>query len=175
MNTQFKIDPGALEGTIAVSAPDGVDTVSGTGAFLSADILRALNASGLNPGDLTAVIAALEEAEAEEEDMVSAWPRDTGLDNAIKIIPGNSRHGPRIKVAIDPPDRFTGGGLSATIPFGEDTIGDPIPHGILPAKVARQLRAFIELNRAVLLAVDRRPEEGGISGLQLGSVLRKMK
>jgi len=163
-----------IEGaTIEVPKLDTVlARVSGTGAFV-ADIglLREFNANGVKPGELTAVIEALEEA---EEDMVSAWPRDTGLDNAIKIIPGNRRDGPRIKVAIDPPDRFPDGGVTATIPFGENNIGDPIPKGVVPANVERQLREFIELNRAVLLVVDRHPDEGGISGVASGTVLRKI-
>jgi hypothetical protein len=171
MNTRFKIDH-ILDGTITVSA-SGVMT-SSTRAFVSADLLREFNKHGIKPGDLTAVIEALEEAEAEEEDMVSAWPRDTGLDNAIKIIPGNPRHGPRIKVAITPPDRFVDGGVTATIPFSETTIDDPIPQGIVPARVKQQLRDFIDLNRALLLAIDRHPDEGGISGVSLGTVLRKI-
>jgi hypothetical protein len=125
------------------------------------------------PGALAEFVEALIEQEA-EEDMVSAWPKDTGLDNAIKIIPGNQRHGPRIKVAIDPPNRFVEGGLAASIPFGEDEIRAPIPADVVPRKVELQLRRFIELNRAVLLAVDRSPEEGGISGIALGSVLKKI-
>jgi hypothetical protein len=145
--------------------------VSGTGAFIAPiAMLRELS------GDAQAImqfVEALEDQEA-EEDMVSAWPRDTGLDNAIKIIPGNPRHGPRIKVAIDPPDRFLDGSVTAVIPFGENNTGDPIPKGVVPPKVERQLREFIELNRAVLLAVDRHPDEGGISGVALGTVLHKI-
>jgi len=168
-----------IEGaTIEIPKPGTVALVSGTGAFVAEidllrDLLREFDANGVEAGELAAVIEALEDQEA-EEDMVSAWPRDTGLGNAIKIIPGNPRHGPRIKVAIDPPDSFPDGGVTASIPFGEDTIGDPVPKGVVPAKIARQLREFIELNRAVLRAVDRHPEEGGISGLELGKVLRKI-
>jgi hypothetical protein len=57
--------------------------------------------------------------EQAEEDSVSAWPDDTGLSNAIKMIPGNPAHGPRINVALDPSDRFTGTGDWAWILFGE--------------------------------------------------------
>jgi hypothetical protein len=56
---------------------------------------------------------------ANAEDTVSAWPSDTGLPNAIKIIPGNAAHRPRIKVALSPIDRFSVNGDSAYIPFGE--------------------------------------------------------
>jgi hypothetical protein len=172
--TSLKTKPPLEGAAIEAPEPDTVMLVSGSGAFVgNIDLLREFNAHGVKPGELTTVIAALEDQEA-EEDMVSAWPRDTGLDNAIKIIPGNPRHGPRIKVAIDPP-HFTDGGLTAVMPFGKDTIGDPIPKGVVSAKIEQQLREFIELNRAVLLAVDRRPEEGGISGLELGKVLRKIQ
>ena len=164
-----------IEGvTIEIPKPGTVALVSGSGAFVAEiDLLREFNANGVEAGELAAVIEALEDQEA-EEDMVSAWPRDTGLDNAIKIIPGNPRHGPRIKVAINPPDCFPDGGVTASIPFGEDTIGDPVPKGVVSPKIERQLREFIKLNRAVLLAVDRHPEEGGISGVALGTVLRKI-
>src|SRR5260370_16817820 len=63
MNTQFKIDRDALEGTITVSELDDKDTVSGTGAFVSADLLRQFNTRGINRGDLDGVIAALEAEE----------------------------------------------------------------------------------------------------------------
>jgi hypothetical protein len=168
-----------IEGaTIEVPKPGTIALVSGTGTFVAEidllrDLLREFNAHGVEASELAAVIEALEDQE-DEEDMVSAWPRNTGLDNAIKIIPGNPRHGPRIKVAIDPPDRFLDGGLTGSIPFGEDIIGDPVPKGVVPPKIERQLRRFIELNREVLLAVDRHPEEGGISGLDLANVLRRI-
>jgi hypothetical protein len=169
MLTPFRVNPPVEGDTIEVPKLGTATPLSGTGAFVvtfTLDMLR-------SPEQLSEIIVALEEQGA-EEDMVSAWPKDTGLDNAIKIIPGNPRHGPRIKVAIDPPDRFADTGLSATIPFGTDSISDPIPQNVVPAKVAQQLRQFIELNREVLLRVDRSPEEGGISGVALGSVLQKI-
>jgi hypothetical protein len=39
--------------------------------------------------------------------MVSAWPKDTGLGNTIKILPENPAHDARVKVALDPADGFT--------------------------------------------------------------------
>lgn len=148
--------------------------VAGTGSVLmpTAVVYEFSRAPGAPP-ELIELAERLIEQEA-EEDMVSALPGDTGLDNAIKIIPGNPRHGPRIKVAINPPNRFVDGGATAVIPFGEDSISDPIPAGVVPPKVEQQLRQFIELNRQVLLAVDRDPEEGGISGVALGAVLRRI-
>jgi len=117
---------------------------------------------------------------ANAEDTVSAWPSDTGLPNAIKIIPGNPAHLPRIKVALDPTDRFSFNGDSAYIPFGEalGSFGKPRPRragGVLPSDaLLRQLHDFIELNRADLFAFDRDPDQGGISGAELMRRLRKL-
>jgi hypothetical protein len=117
---------------------------------------------------------------AEAEDTVSAWPSDTGLPNAIKIIPGNPAHRPRIKVALNPIHRFSINGDSAYIPFGEapGSFGKPRPRragGLLPSKaLLRQLHDFIELNRADLFAFDRDPDQGGISGAELMLRLRKL-
>src|SRR5262245_40481518 len=135
MLAKLKIEP--LEGiTIPAPALGTVAQVSGTGTFVvTVDTLLMFN----EDGGLDSLVEQLLEQGA-EEDMVSAWPQDTGLDNAIKIIPGNPQHGPRIKIAIDPPDRFTNGGLTATIPFGEDSIGNPIPRDVVPAKIEHQLR-----------------------------------
>jgi hypothetical protein len=117
---------------------------------------------------------------AEAEDTVSAWPSDTGLPTAIKIIPGNPAHRPRIKVPLNPIDRFSVNGDSAYIPFGEapGSFGKPRPRragGLLPSEaLLRQLHDFIELNRADLFAFDRDPDQGGISGAELMRRLRKL-
>jgi hypothetical protein len=111
------------------------------------------------------------------EDTVSVWPSDTGLPNAIKGIPGNPVNGPRIKVALNPIDRFSVNGDSAYIPFGEapGSFGKPRPRGLLPSEaLLRQLHDFIELNRADLFAFDRDPDQGGISGAELTRRLRKL-
>ena len=94
MLAQLKTDAPIEGATIKAPKPGTVALVSGSGAFVAPiDVLREFNANGVEPGQLDTIIEALEDQEA-EEDMVSAWPRDTGLDNAIKIIPGNPRHGP---------------------------------------------------------------------------------
>ncbi len=117
---------------------------------------------------------------AEAEDTVSAWPSDTGLPNAIKIIPGNPAHCPRIKVALNPIDRFSVYGDSAYIPFGDapGSFGKPRSRragGLLPSEgLLRQLHDFIELNRAALFAFDRDPDRGGISSAELIRRLRKL-
>ncbi len=129
--------------------------------------LREINISGVRPGELTPLINELQ-AQAEEEDMVSAWPKDTGLPHAIKIFSGNASHGPRIKVALNPPDHFTSSGDWAWILFGE-AVGSFEPShpgrafGPLPSDaLLHQLQEFIELNRAALFAFDR--AQDGISG-----------
>jgi hypothetical protein len=129
-------------------------------------------------GELAVLLDELEEQA--EEDMVSAWPDDTGLSNAIKIIPGNPAHGPRIKVELNPSDRFAGTGDWAWILFGEapGSFDPPRPGrsgGALPSTpLLRQLQQFIEYNRTLLFAFDRDPDHGGISGAQLVKRLRKI-
>jgi len=90
---------------------------SGAAALVPIEWLHEINTKGVRPGDLAVLLDELEDQA--EEDMVSAWPDDTGLPNAIKIIPGNPAHGPRIKVALNPSDRFTSTGDWAWILFGE--------------------------------------------------------
>ena len=113
-------------------------------------------------------------------DTISAWPSDTGLPNAIKIIAGNPAHRPRIKVALNPIDRFPIDGDSAYIPFGKapGSFGKPRPRragGLLPSDgLLRQLHDFIELNRADLFDFDRDLDRGGISGAELMRRLRKL-
>jgi hypothetical protein len=177
MNVLPKLNPPFL-GIIEVPAAGTLTSVSsGVGALVPIEWLRGINAYGVRPGELAPLLEALEEQEA-EEDMVSAWSDDTGLPNAIKILPGNPAHGPRIKVALDPTDRFTGDW--AWIPFGEapESFEPPRPSragGPLPsAALLRQLQQFIELNRAALFAFDRLPDQGGISGVQLVHGLHKI-
>jgi hypothetical protein len=172
-----KINPPIVEMIEAPAAGGLTSLASGTASFDPHQWLHQLHAAGLTPGDLREVAAALEEQEA-EEDMVSAWPKNTGLPNTIGIIPGNQSHGPRIKVALNPTSRLTGD--YASIPFGEahGSFGEPCssrPGGPLPsAALLKQLHEFIERNRALLYRLDRAPEEGGISGVDLGSVLQKI-
>ena len=142
---------------------------SGTGAVVSIEWLREIDARGLSRGELGPLIEAIEELEV-EEDMVSAWPEDTGVANALKILPrSGASHGPRIKVAIDPPNRFrtTRGGVEASVPFDATSISDPVP-AIVPASLLQQVRAFIDINRDALIAFYN--EE--ISGIQLAQRLR---
>ena len=56
--------------------------------------------------------------ETDFEEMVSYPTSVTGVDNTIFISPkGNARHGPRIKVAINPPDRIDPRSETASVDF----------------------------------------------------------
>ena len=82
----------------------------------------------------------------ELEQMVSYRGNITGIAHTIFISPrGNIRHGPRVKVAINPRDSVAPRGIIATVTFEGKAIG-PIDPQLL-----RQVRRFIELNRDVLL------------------------
>lgn len=92
---------------------------------------------------------ALAEQELAEE-IVSYRRKTTGVRNTVFISPrGRTRHGPRIKVAIDPPDTVDprGAVVSVEITNGEVVAGT----GIDPELLA-QVREFIDLNQAALLA-----------------------
>jgi hypothetical protein len=97
---------------------------------LPADVLRDLRAEGYSltlgssgssyPAAPRAVVrldpALAEEEIAELEAMASFGPQTTGIDNTIFISPDvTGRHGPRIKVAIDPPHSFKPGGKDSSI------------------------------------------------------------
>ena len=80
------------------------------------------------------------------EEMVSYRANVTGIGHTIFISPrGNAAHGPRVKVAIDPPDSLDPRGTIATITLGGAVIGTIDP------QLARQVQQFIDVNRAVLL------------------------
>jgi hypothetical protein len=94
---------------------------------------------------LVIVPFALPEDE-ELEEMVSYGKNITGIDNTIFISPkGNARHGPRLKVAIDPPDSISPHGKNASVSFDGSSVGEPIPR-----KLFEQVMKFIELNRDTL-------------------------
>lgn len=72
----------------------------------------------------------------------------TGVDNTIFISPkGNTRHAPRIKLAIDPPDSVDPRGKTASVTIGDATVvaGDVSP------RLLEQVRRFVDANREVLL------------------------
>jgi hypothetical protein len=71
---------------------------------------------------------------------------DTGIENTLWFtpVPGGV-DGPRIKVAIDPAKAIRDSGLTGTVPFDASAVEQ-----ISPA-LEKQVRAFIELNRDVLM------------------------
>jgi Domain of unknown function (DUF4160) len=82
------------------------------------------------------------------QEMTSFTKEETGIANHIFISPkGNTRHAPRIKVAIDPPDSFDPRGETASVMID----GGKVVAGNLPAKLLKQVKRFTELNRDVLL------------------------
>jgi hypothetical protein len=139
-----------LEGIIEIPKPGTVTPVSGSGAFVATiDMLRDFDANGVEPGQLAAIIDALEEQEHLYA-MVTLSSAKTGIDNMVYMIPvPHGSHGPRLKVMIDPPHAKHPGGKEATVPFDNGTV-PPVD-----ARLERQLRDFIKLNEPVLLAYWR--------------------
>jgi len=93
--------------------------------------------------------SAVADALAEEEmlgEMASFRKAVTGVDNTIFISTKSGvRHGPLIKVAINPPTHVSPSGETASITFeGEVTAGK------ISADAQRQANQFIELNRKAL-------------------------
>ena len=87
--------------------------------------------------------------EEEQEQMSSFGKRTTGIENTIFISPNvTGRHGPRIKVAIDPPPAFKPGGKDASISIADGSL----VRGEMPPGLLKQVQLFIETNRAALLA-----------------------
>src|SRR5579884_2131791 len=60
---------------------------------------------------------------------------------------GFTRHAPRIKLAIDPPDSIDPRGATASVAIDSGEVVD----GDVPAELLKQVREFIELNHNVLL------------------------
>jgi len=122
--------------------------VTGTGAFVAPiSVLREIAGAS----DAIQQLENMVEALAEQEQlyaMAILGSGVTGITNTLWYIPvPEGQHGPRIKVAIDPPHTKRPGGTEATVPFDEGKpASGPIPHAL-----ERQVRAFIELNKAALL------------------------
>lgn len=115
-------------------------------AMRDADVVLTLSpSSGLQP------IVDISDELAERElfgDMVSYRKNKTGVNNTIFISPkGYTRHAPRVKVAIDPPSSLDATSTQASI---EISSGQVVA-GEVPSELLKQVRKFIELNRAVLI------------------------
>jgi hypothetical protein len=99
----------------------------------------------------TAAIAGLADERAAEElleEMVPYRKDVTGVENTIFISPkGNTRHVPRIKIAIDPPLSVDPRSKTASVAVADGTVvAGEVPPGLLD-----QARRFIDANRDVLL------------------------
>ena len=83
----------------------------------------------------------------EFEETLSFRKDTTGVDNTIFISAhaGNAAHGPRVKVAIDPPDSLDPRGNVATVTLDGAVIGE------LDPQLLRQVLRFMQTNRQVLL------------------------
>jgi len=86
--------------------------------------------------------------ETDLQEMVSYRKDVTGVDHTVFISPkGYARHGPRIKVAIDPPDSLDPRGATASIAFDGRVVA-----GTIEPKLLQQAQRFIELNKPTLQA-----------------------
>ena len=99
----------------------------------------------------TMEIVGLADQLAEEElleEMVSYRKDVTGIENTIFISPkGNTRHAPRIKVAIDPPLSVDPRSKTASVAIADGSV----VAGEVPPWLLDQARRFIDANRDVLL------------------------
>jgi hypothetical protein len=96
-------------------------------------------------------VASLADELAEEElleEMVSYRKDVTGVDNTIFISPkGNTRHAPRVKLAIDPPNAIDPRGKTASIAIGDGRV----VAGEVSPELLEQVQRFIDRNRDVLV------------------------
>jgi hypothetical protein len=99
----------------------------------------------------TTALAGLADERAEEElleEIVSYRKDVTGVENTIFISPkGNTRHAPRIKVAIDPPLSVDPRSKTASVATADGSV----VAGEVPPWLLDQARRFIDANRDVLL------------------------
>jgi hypothetical protein len=98
----------------------------------------------------TAIVRLADDLAEEEllEEMVSYRKNVTGVDNTIFISPrGNTRHAPRLKLAINPPDSVDPRGETASIAIADGKVME----GRAPPRLLEQVSQFIATNRDVLL------------------------
>jgi hypothetical protein len=97
-----------------------------------------------------AIVEFADEMAEEEllEEMVSYRKNVTGVDNTIFISPkGKTRHSPRLKLAINPPDSVDPQSETASIAIADGTL----VAGDAPPWLLEQVHRFITANRDVLL------------------------
>jgi hypothetical protein len=122
---------------------------------LPPDVVAAMREAGIaltldaSSGSQPVVDISDELAERELlEEMVSFRKKVTGVNNTVFISPkGFTRHAPRIKLAVDPPDSIDPRGATASVAIESGDVVD----GDVPAELLKQVRQFIELNHDVLL------------------------
>lgn len=91
-------------------------------------------------------MVALAYAVDDLQEMVSYRKNVTGVDHTLFISPrGNARHSVRVKVALDPPHSLDPRTKTAAVTIDGAIIGEIDP------ELARQVRRFVRINRAVLL------------------------
>ena len=113
------------------------------------DILDELRVESLDTMQVI-LVDAVHDAVAEQEllaEILSYRQNVTGIHNTLFMSPkGQVKHGPRVKVAIDPPTSLNPVSQTASIDFdGQVVVGD------VPPALFAQVRQFIELNRQALL------------------------
>ncbi len=123
-------------------------TVTGTGAFVAPiSLLREIAGSP----DPRQRLVDLSDALIEEEyafAMTVLDEDDTGIPHDLWFLPAPGiQHGPRIKVMIDPSKSVRPGGKQASVPFDPNKPAE----GDISFSLEKQVRAFIELNRDVLM------------------------
>lgn len=127
-------------------------SVPSSAAEIVADPARFLEAVRRDVPDFDyPAAAALADALAEEEllsEMVSYRKAVTGIENTIFISPkGHTQHGPRVKVAINPPDSVDPRGETASIAIPSGAL----MAGKIPVALHKRVQEFVHLNRDVLL------------------------
>jgi hypothetical protein len=123
---------------------------------LPPSVIAAMREAGValtldSASDVQPVVSISDEL-AEREllgEMASFGKNVTGVDNTVFIsAKGYARHGPRIKLAIDPPNSIDS--TSETISIAIDS-GEVVAGKAPPARLLKQVRRFIELNHDVLI------------------------
>jgi hypothetical protein len=132
---QIVEDPKAFVGLLRERAIVNISDVGYT-------VAPTTEAGGRLPDDLHELLMEAEEA----EDMASVRRDISGIANTIFISGG--RHAARIKVAIDPPDSLNAWGKNTSVALHDYSIQGQN----LPAALFEDVKAFIDLNREVLLA-----------------------
>jgi hypothetical protein len=129
-------------------AREGATVVPGTGAFVLPITLLAEMATAPDARQRLANFADALIVEEYAFAITMLDEDDTGIVNSLRFQPAPGiQHGPRIKVMIDPATAVRPGGQQASVPFDPDRPAE----GNISLALERQVRAFIELNRDVLL------------------------